>query len=87
MNCSGQVYSYIDCLNEVQNHKKIKLSGVDIEVELAKKGKIPVALVGTVGGRSSEYAFEMLDNQKDWGELNPWGRNGSEFFSSFTAGE
>lgn len=52
--------------------------GVDIEVELAKKAKIPVALVGTVGGRSSEYAFEMLDNQKDWGELNPWGRDLNE---------
>ncbi len=38
--------------------------GVDIEVELAKKGSIPVALAGTVGGRSSEYAFELLKQGK-----------------------
>lgn len=46
--------------------------GVDNEVALAKKCGIPVALVGTVGGRSSEYAFELLKAGK-WDELNPWG--------------
>lgn len=45
--------------------------GVDIEVKLAKKVNIPVALVGTVGGRSSEYAFEKL-TEGDWSDLNPW---------------
>ena len=45
--------------------------GVDIEVDLAKKVNIPVALVGTVGGRSSEYAFEKL-TAGDWPDLNPW---------------
>lgn len=45
--------------------------GVDIEVDLAKKVNIPVALVGTVGGRSSEYAFEKL-TEGDWSSLNPW---------------
>lgn len=45
--------------------------GVDIEVELAKKAGIPVALVGSVGGRSSEYAFERL-TEKNWSDLNPW---------------
>jgi len=45
--------------------------GVDIEVDLAKKVNIPVALVGTVGGRSSEYAFEKL-TEGDWLDLNPW---------------
>lgn len=45
--------------------------GVDIEVDLAKKVNIPVALVGTVGGRSSEYAFEKL-SEGDWSDLNPW---------------
>lgn len=45
--------------------------GVDIEVELAKSANIPVALVGTVGGRSSQYAFEKV-TQHDWSELNPW---------------
>lgn len=43
--------------------------GVDIEVELAKTAGIQVALVGTVGGRSSEYAFEKI-NEGDWHELN-----------------
>lgn len=46
--------------------------GVDIEVKLAKKSGIPVALVGTVGGRSSEYAFELLKQGK-WENINPWG--------------
>lgn len=46
--------------------------GVDIEIELAKKMNIPVALVGTVGGRSSEYAYEIL-NQNRWLEINKWG--------------
>lgn len=45
--------------------------GVDIEVDLAKKVNISVALVGTVGGRSSEYAFEKL-TEGDWSSLNPW---------------
>ena len=46
--------------------------GVDIEVGLAKSVGIPVALVGTVGGRSSEYALEM-EKDSDWSSLNPWG--------------
>ena len=45
--------------------------GVDLEVELAKKANIPVALVGTVGGRSSEYAYEKIKNN-DWSDLNHW---------------
>ena len=45
--------------------------GVDIEVELAKTSNIPVALVGTVGGRSSEYAFQKL-KEGDWSDLNSW---------------
>jgi len=45
--------------------------GVDIEVELAKKAGCPVALVGSVGGRSGEYAFERIEKQ-DWSDLNPW---------------
>lgn len=51
--------------------------GVDIEVSLAKKCGIPVALVGTVGGRSSEYAFELLRTGK-WDGLNPWGKELNE---------
>lgn len=45
--------------------------GVDIEIALARKCNIPVALVGTVGGRSSEYAFEKFMT-KDWSALNSW---------------
>ncbi len=51
--------------------------GVDIEVELAKSVGIPVALVGTVGGRSSEYAYEKLTDH-NWGELNSWGTSLNE---------
>ena len=51
--------------------------GVDIEVKLAKKSGVPVALVGTVGGRSSEYAFELLKQGK-WENINPWGRGPCE---------
>lgn len=51
--------------------------GVDIEVDLAKKANVPVALVGTVGGRSSEYAFEKLA-EGDWSNLNPWDKSLNE---------
>jgi hypothetical protein len=51
--------------------------GVDAEVELAKKADIPVALVGTVGGRSSEYALEKL-TEGDWSDLNPWDKSLNE---------
>lgn len=51
--------------------------GVDIEVELAKKAGIPVALIGTVGGRSSEYALEKIQ-EEDWTELNSWNNDLNE---------
>lgn len=51
--------------------------GVDIEVELAKSVGIPIALVGTVGGRSSEYAFEKI-REGDWTELNSWNKTLNE---------
>ena len=51
--------------------------GVDIEVNLAKKGNIPVALVGTVGGRSGEYAYEKL-TVGDWSDLNSWDKSLNE---------
>lgn len=51
--------------------------GVDIEVELAKGMGIPVALIGTVGGRSSEYAFERI-NLNDWSALNLWSKELNE---------
>ena len=51
--------------------------GVDIEVGLAKNVGIPVALIGTVGGRSSEYALKM-EKDSDWSSLNPWGNELNE---------
>ena len=51
--------------------------GVDIEVELAKSVNVPVALVGTVGGRSSEYAYEKI-KQEDWSDLNQWDKSFNE---------
>lgn len=45
--------------------------GVDIEVDLAKRAGVPVALVGSVGGRSGEYALERIKEQK-WSDLNQW---------------
>ena len=37
--------------------------GVDIEVNLAKKVNIPVALVGTVGGRSRSTHLKNLQKE------------------------
>ena len=51
--------------------------GVDIEVDLAKRVGIPVALVGTVGGRSSDYAYETLKTG-DWSNLNSWNKTLNE---------
>lgn len=36
-----------------------------------------MALVGTVGGRSAEYAAEKM-RDKTWNELNPWGTDLNE---------
>lgn len=51
--------------------------GVDIEVDLARRANIPVALVGTVGGRSSEYSFQKL-TEGDWSDLNSWDKSLNE---------
>ena len=51
--------------------------GLDVEINLARSVNIPVALVGTVGGRSSEYAFEKI-LEGDWSNLNSWGENLNE---------
>ena len=51
--------------------------GIDIEVELAKDVNLPVALVGTVGGRSSEYAYEKI-KKEDWSDLNHWDKSFNE---------
>lgn len=56
--------------------------GVDIEADLARSVNMPVALVGTVGGRSSEYAYEKIKTDS-WSELNDWdnGFNESLFYN------
>lgn len=64
------------CLGGKIKHDKSQ-QGVDIEVNLAKEVNIPVALVGTVGGRSSEYAYEKL-TEGDWSELNSWDNSVNE---------
>lgn len=51
--------------------------GVDVEIGLARKVNVPVALVGTVGGRSGEYAFEKL-KEGNWSDLNPWDKSINE---------
>lgn len=51
--------------------------GVDTEIELARSVNIPVALVGTVGGRSSEYAYEKITNN-NWSDLNSWDKGLNE---------
>ncbi|MCC5439665.1 SLOG domain-containing protein [Clostridium botulinum] len=43
--------------------------GVDEEIKLARNTNIPVFLVGSVGGRSSEKANE-LKNARKWNEIN-----------------
>lgn len=36
-----------------------------------------MALVGTVGGRSSEYAYEMITDNR-WSDLNSWDKSLNE---------
>ncbi|MEK3714048.1 TIR domain-containing protein [Paenibacillus sp. FSL R7-0333] len=44
------------------------IPGVDEEIELAKKRKLPIFLIGSVGGRSSELATEYKNNA--WKDIN-----------------
>ena len=57
--------------------EKKENQGVDEEVGLARSVGMPVALIGTVGGRSSEYAFELLSSNR-WSEMNDWGEELNE---------
>ncbi len=69
----GQKNEMLICLGGKIKTDKTQ-QGVDIEVNLAKKAGIPVALVGSVGGRSAEYAYEVINEQR-WSELNSWDIN------------
>ena len=75
MICKGKSELLI-CLGGKIKEDKAQ-QGIDIEVELAKHVSIPVALVGTVGGRSSEYAYEKI-KAGNWSELNHWGNGLNE---------
>lgn len=52
------------------------LNGIDEEIMLARKHNIPVFLIGTVGGRSSEIAIKNIKENK-WASFN----NESEKFN------
>lgn len=45
------------------------VEGIDEEIMLARENNIPVYLIGTVGGRSSQLAIEYLKT-KEWTKLN-----------------
>ena len=75
MICGENIEAMVCLGGKIKNDKSKQ--GVDIEVGLAKQFNIPVALVGTVGGRSSEYAFEIVKNG-NWNDINPWGKEFNE---------
>lgn len=75
MICRGKSELLICLGGKIKDDKSQQ--GVDIEVELAKRVNVPVALVGTVGGRSSEYAYEKI-KQEDWSDLNQWDKSFNE---------
>lgn len=45
------------------------MQGIDEEIKIAKANNIPVFLIGSVGGRSSQLAAEYKASGK-WSELN-----------------
>lgn len=73
----GKKSEMLICLGGKIKYDDRAMQGVDIEVGLAQQAKIPVALVGTVGGRSSEFAFEKIQ-KGEWSDLNPWGKDINE---------
>lgn len=75
MICRGKSELLICLGGKIKDDKSQQ--GVDIEVKLAKRVNVPVALVGTVGGRSSEYAYEKI-KQGDWSDLNQWDKSFNE---------
>lgn len=70
--------SQADCMIVIggQFIRKGIISGVDEEIEIAKKKRIPVFLIGAAGGRAGQLATEMLNQNKN--DLN----NLSEEFNS-----
>lgn len=53
------------------------LQGVDEEVTIARKHKLPVFLIGSVGGRSSQMALER-ERENDWNKINEAGKKFNE---------
>lgn len=72
----GQKSEMLICLGGKIKSDKAQ-QGMDIEVNLAKKAGIPVAMVGSVGGRSAEYAYERINEQR-WSDLNSWDKKVNE---------
>lgn len=66
----GQSCEMMICLGGKIKKEKSE-QGIDVEIELAKKMGVPIALVGTVGGRSAEIAYERIENN-NWNDLNSW---------------
>lgn len=56
------------CLGGVIRTQDIK-TGINEEIKIARANNIPVFVIGTVGGRSSEIASEYYLN-KNWSKLN-----------------
>ncbi len=75
MICKGKSELLICLGGKIKDDKSQQ--GVDIEAGLAKRMNVPVALVGTVGGRSSEYAYEKI-KQENWSDLNHWDKSFNE---------
>lgn len=69
MICKKPAEALICLGGKIKTHKSEQ--GVDIEVSLARNVNIPVALIGTVGGRSSKYALEIAKID-GWSNLNSW---------------
>lgn len=57
--------------------KDSALQGVDEEVTIARKHKLPVFLIGSVGGRSSQMALER-ERENNWNKINEAGKEFNE---------
>lgn len=58
-----------------------EIQGVDEEIEIARKNKLPVFLVGTVGGLTEKRATEF-HKENCWSKINDAGKDLNEMFRS-----
>ena len=96
-NCTLHLSDTIDAMREkmIANQEAIAMiciggkikddkaqQGLDSEIRLARKRLIPVVLIGTVGGRSSEMAYEIMSNSS-WNRLNDFDQEiNKEFYNT-----